>query len=66
MPWPAFDGWDEALPAHLGQPDSDCGGYVLIDVVATVAFLRGRCEWEKVGIWRDIATAIDGRSQRRG
>lgn len=56
VPWPAFDGWEEALPARIGSVDSACGGYVLDDVVAAVKYLRSLGEWEKVGgVWRDIA-----------
>jgi hypothetical protein len=58
VPWPAFEGWDEALPAHIGAVDSTCGGYVLSNVVAAVAYLRSLSDWEKIGIWRDIAAEI--------
>lgn len=40
VPWPVSDGWDEALPAHIGTPNQELGGYVLLDVVKTVAYLR--------------------------
>lgn len=40
VPWPVSDGWDEALPAHIGTPNEELGGYVLFDVVKTVAYLR--------------------------
>jgi len=40
VPWPVTDGWDEALPAHIGTPNEELGGYVLFDVVKTVAYLR--------------------------
>lgn len=58
VPWPAFEGWDEALPAHIGAVDSMYGGYVLGNVVAAVAYLRSLSDWEKIGIWRDIAAEI--------
>ena len=40
VPWPVSDGWDEALPAHIGTPNEELGGYVLFDVVKAVAYLR--------------------------
>lgn len=40
VPWPVSDGWDEALPAHIGTPNEELGGYVLFDVIKTVAYLR--------------------------
>lgn len=48
VPWPPFEGWDEAFPAHIGQVDLDCGGYVLHDVVEAVKYLRARGTWGKV------------------
>lgn len=48
VPWPSFEGWDEALPAHIGQVDLECGGYVLRDVVEAVKYLRARGAWDKV------------------
>lgn len=57
-PWPMFDGWDEALPSHIGPPDLLLGAYALRDVVATVAYLRRYGVREKVsGLWRDIVAA---------
>lgn len=46
VPWPAFDGWDEALPPLFGNADSECGGYVLPDVVPALQYLRNQAEWE--------------------
>lgn len=65
VPWPSFDGWDEALPAHIGQVDLECGGYVIRDVVETVSYLRERGIWDKVcGSMRELeaeATRSSGR-----
>ena len=45
VPWPVFDGWDEAL--------------VLNNLVGAVAYLRARGEWEKMsGLWREILGEI--------
>jgi hypothetical protein len=59
VPWPVFDGWDEAFPPSIGVVDSDCGGYVLpADVRASISYLRNRAEREKVtGIWKEIVAA---------
>jgi hypothetical protein len=59
VPWPAFDGWDEAFPPSIGVVDSACGGYVLpADVKTAVAYLRSRAEREMVsGIWKEIVGA---------
>lgn len=63
LPWPAFDGWDEALPSFLGPIDNECGGHVLTDVVAALKYLRDRVEWEtKPGRWKDVMTEIAGRT----
>ena len=59
VPWPAFDGWDEALPPLFGQVDSGCGGYALPDVVQALMYLRNHAEWEtKPGRWKDVMTEI--------
>ena len=59
VPWPIFDGWDEAFPTSIGVVDSDCGGYVLpADVRASISYLRSRAEREMVtGIWKEIVAA---------
>jgi len=54
VPWPVSEGWDEALPAHIGTPNAELGGYVLFDVVKTVAYLRGS--------GRETASLAHGRS----
>jgi hypothetical protein len=59
-PWPVFDGWDEALPSHVGPPDLLHGAYALRDVAATVAYLRRNGVREKVsGLWREIVLAAE-------
>jgi hypothetical protein len=59
LPWPAFDGWDEAFPKSIGLVDNDCGGYVLpADVRDSISYLRSRVERELVtGIWKEIVAA---------
>jgi len=59
VPWPVFDGWDEALPTSIGVVDGGCGGYELpADVRASISYLRSRAEHELVtGIWKEIVAA---------
>ena len=59
VPWPVFDGWDEAFPPSIGLVDSDCGGYVLpADVRGSISYLRSKAERELVtGIWKEIVAA---------
>jgi hypothetical protein len=54
MPWPLFEGWDETMPASIGTPDQEIGGYLIANVISTVAYLRARSLWDKVGSWRDV------------
>lgn len=55
VPWPTFDGWDEALPGHIGPVDRTCGGYVLRDVVEAVKYMRALSAWDKVcGSMREL------------
>lgn len=55
LPWPVFDGWDEALPSHLGQPDLEIGGYVLTNVQVAVAYLQKLGPPCRVlGTWREL------------
>lgn len=59
VPWPTFDGWDEALPAHIGPVDLEHGGYKLDDVAAALRYLRQMSNWELVsGIWSEILAEI--------
>ena len=63
VPWPVFDGWDEALPPLFGQVDRGCGGHVLPDVVAALRYLRNHAEWEtKPGRWKDVMAEIASRT----
>lgn len=64
VPWPAFDGWDEALPLIFGHVDSRYGGYVLPDVVPALQYLRRHAEWEtKPGRWSDVMAEMGSRSK---
>lgn len=59
VPWPVADGWDEALPAHVGLADHDHGGYLIADLLAVVAYLRKVGDWDKVfGSWKELASQV--------
>ena len=59
VPWPAADGWDEALPAHIGLADLKHGGYVVADLLAAVEYLRKVGEWDKVfGSWKELISQV--------
>lgn len=63
VPWPAFEGWDEALPSLFGPIDSACGGHVLPDVIAALRYLRNHAQWEtKPGRWREVLTEVASRT----
>lgn len=42
VPWPFFDGWDEALPERLGKADPALGGISLVHFEAMVSYLRDK------------------------
>ena len=59
VPWPVADGWDEALPAHVGLVNHDYGGYLIADLLAVVAYLRRVGDWDKVfGSWKQLASQV--------
>lgn len=67
VPWPVFDGWDEALPPLFGPIDPKCGGHVLPDVVLALTYLRNRAVWEsKAARWQDVMAEIFGRNLEDG
>ena len=64
VPWPSFDGWDEALPPVVGRPNLEIGGYeVTGPVPAPIAFLRHHAEAEKVtGVWTEVAAILGSKA----
>lgn len=63
-PWPVFNNWDKAFLDRVGPIDTECGAYVLFDVVSALAYLRSLAAWEtKPGSWRDVAAEIAKRSR---
>jgi len=63
VPWPAFDGWDEALPAHIGSVNTEHCAYELMNVASALKYLRAMSEWEHLsGFWHEILAQISMRS----
>jgi len=59
VPWPTFEGWDEAFPPHMGTVDHDHGGYAVKDVASALKYLRSLSEREQLcGSWRELLIAI--------
>lgn len=55
VPWPAFPGWEAALPAVLGPPDLEVAGYAVNDIVSALQLLQSLgFSRPKVGRWRDV------------
>lgn len=55
VPLPAFEGWDEALPAAVGTADEQHQAYLVPDIARAIAFLRQRATTELVsGVWAEI------------
>ncbi|KWT70840.1 hypothetical protein APY03_6596 [Variovorax sp. WDL1] len=55
-PWPnPEDGWDEALPARLGEPDLQLGVYVLKDQTQAMLYLgRMRPKVRTASNWAEL------------
>lgn len=55
LPWPAFVGWENALPVEIGDPDPEVQGYAIRDIVQAMRLLASLGYSEpKVGGWRDV------------
>lgn len=64
VPWPNFEGWEEALTPLVGKANSDVCGYEVIGPVAgVIAYLRAHAAAEKVtGLWREVTTLLGAKS----
>lgn len=55
VPWPAFAGWDDALPAEVGVPDAKVQGYAVRDIAHALRTLQSiGFSPPRVGSWRDL------------
>lgn len=66
VPWPSFEGWEEALPPVVGRANVDVGGYeVLGDVRDSLAYLRTQMvdvwrDERRTGLWSDVVDLLGG------
>lgn len=59
MPWPTFEGWDEALPTTVGISDVERGGYRVTEVIAAVSYLRKHsAKVPQIGVWCDVVPKV--------
>ncbi len=59
MPWPSFDGWDEALPNSVGTPSQERGGYQVNDIIAAFDYLKNMSDVQpRVGNWSEVVPPI--------
>ncbi len=60
VPWPAFDGWEEALPSVVGRANLDIGGYQVVGpIVDAIAYLRSHSTGERItGLWSDVVALL--------
>lgn len=59
VPWPAFEGWDEAMPPAVGRLNLELGGYETGNVGEAISYLRVRATWEKItGVWSEVAAVL--------
>ena len=59
VPWPSFEGWEEALPPVVGRPNTEMGGYEVAQVVSAISYLRAQAEGEKItGLWNDVVALL--------
>ncbi len=60
VPWPAFPGWETAMPPDIGVPDLDVQGYAVKEILPAISLLRNMGFAEpKVGGWRDVLPKIN-------
>ncbi len=64
VPWPSFDGWEEALPPVVGRANLEVGGYEVVGhVVDAIAYLRAHAAGEKItGVWGDVTGLLGVRA----
>lgn len=55
VPWPAFEGWDIALPTAVGVADRELGAVATPDIVEALRVLRQHGYSEpRVGTWQQV------------
>ena len=62
VPWPQFQGWENALPDGIGVPDTSIGAISVESIVEAIRALQlNRFQGPEVGRWQDVHP---GRSRR--
>lgn len=55
LPWPQFHGWENALPAGIGEPDTSIGAIAMNSIVKAIEVLQqNRFQGPVVGRWQDV------------
>lgn len=55
VPWPHFEGWENALPAGIGRPDTSIGAISVDSIVEAIRVLQlNRFQGPEVGRWQDV------------
>lgn len=64
VPWPSFEGWEEALPPVVGRPNLEMSGYEVVGQIAgAVSYLRAHAFGEKVtGLWNDVVALLGAKA----
>ena len=64
VPWPSFEGWEEALPPVVGRPNLEMSGYEVVGQIAgAVSYLRAHAFGEKVtGLWNDVVSLLGAKA----
>ena len=58
-PWPLFDGWESALPAHVGTADLALGAFGVPDIGRAIKELAALgFTSPQVGVWNDFRRAF--------
>jgi hypothetical protein len=55
VPWPKFDGWETALPAGVGEPDTSLGVVAVNNIVEAIRILQSSgFRGPFPGAWQDV------------
>lgn len=55
LPWPAFTGWENALPVEIGHPEPEVQGYAVKNIIQAMRLLDSLgYSKPKIGGWRDV------------
>lgn len=58
VPWPQFEGWEEALPAEVGVPDISIGAIAVANIVEAIRNLKQiGFDEPVVGSWKDVLSS---------